>query len=59
MVHSIATKGTSEDKGPMFALVYEITPSVWSSRMYWSVEAANERARKLKRKGRMAFVEAR
>lgn len=48
----------------MFFLVFEITsaangPSVWDTRCYWSVEAANSKARALKAKGRLAFVEAR
>lgn len=51
--------GPAEDKGPLFFLVFEITPSVWDTRAYWSVEAANSKARALKAKGRLAFVEAR
>lgn len=50
---------TNEDKGPMFFLVFKIMPSIWDTRAYWSVGAANLAAAKLKAHGRMAFVEAR
>lgn len=48
-----------EQPGPMFYLVYEITPAVWSSVAYWSVLDANRRRHTLESAGRMAFVEAR
>lgn len=51
--------GPSEDSGPMFFLVFEITPSVWDTRCYWNVDAANRGARVIKAKGRLAFVEVR
>lgn len=51
--------GPAEDAGPMFFLVFEVSPSVWDSRAYWSSSAANHARLMLESKGRLAFVEAR
>lgn len=52
--------GPPEEKGPMFYLVHETSPGgAWTSVPYWFPDVANNKAAKLKREGKLAFVEVR
>lgn len=49
---------TNEDKGPHFFLVHETSPGgAWTSVPYWFSDVANNKADRLKREGKLAFVE--
>lgn len=60
MIHSVTSKGPVEDKGPHYFLVHETSPGgAWASVAYWFPDTANDRARRFKREGKLAFVEMR